>query len=66
MQPTKRKRGFATYSHEQLRAVSRRGGIAKVRKGLGTLSPERRREIAKMGALAAHEKRKQKRKEMNG
>lgn len=66
MQPTKRKQGFAALSPEQRRAVSRKGGVAKVRKGLGTLSPERRREIARMGALAAHAKRKQLREENNG
>lgn len=58
MQPIKRKRGFATLSPEQRRAVSRKGGSAKVSKGFATYSPEQRKINARKGALALHEKRK--------
>lgn len=56
-----KKQGFATLSHEQLRAVSRRGGSAKVPKGFATLSEEERKINARKGALAMHKKRKERR-----
>lgn len=60
--PASRKRGFATLSPEQLRAVSRKGGSVRTLKGFATLSLEERSDIARKGALAMHKKRKEKRK----
>jgi len=57
-----RKRGFATLSPAQRKAVSRKGGKAKVSKGFATMSPERLSEVGRKGALARLEK---KRKEQN-
>lgn len=59
-----RKQGFATLSPAQLKAVSRKGGVAKVPKGFALLTPEERRENGRKGALA-REERKRKLKEMN-
>jgi hypothetical protein len=62
MDNPKRKRGFATLSPEQLRAVSRKGGSVKSPKGFATMTQEERSDIARRGALAMHKKRKEKRK----
>lgn len=58
---TSRKRGFATLSPAQLKAVSRKGGQAKVSKGLAKLSPGEVTSIAQRGAAArwAHKKGKE-------
>lgn len=61
-----RKRGFASLSPEQHRAVSRKGGSAKVSKGLAKLPPEERKINARKGALAMHEARRRKKEELNG
>lgn len=65
MEQDKPKRGFATLSKEQLRAVSRKGGSRKALKGFALLTEEERKINARKGAQAAHEKRKQLRKRQN-
>jgi hypothetical protein len=60
-----RKRGFATLSPEQRRAVSRKGGQAKVPKGFAKLSPEEQKINARKAALAMHAARRKKKEENN-
>lgn len=55
--------GFASLSHEQLRAVSRMGGSVKRPKGFALLTPEQRTEVARKGALAKHARDKLKKEE---
>lgn len=48
-------RGFAGYSPAQRKAVSAKGGRAKVPKGLSMIPQERRKEIARLGGLKRSE-----------
>lgn len=45
--------------HELLRAMGRKGGMARVKKGFAALTPEQRREMGRRGQAAKKERAKQ-------
>lgn len=64
---TKGKQGFASMSEEKRKAISAKGGSAKVSKGIGRLSPEDRSLFSQKAAATRWLKVQEKRAaEQNG
>lgn len=57
----KKKQGFASFSREQHRIVSMKGGLKRTPKGFAKMDKERRSEVAKKAAQARWEKVRQQR-----